>query len=54
MVPVDAEESKAELGADRLDGGEVPLGVRTHSESEVAQLAGHFDVPALSERSENA
>jgi hypothetical protein len=54
MIPVDAEELKLELGADRLDGGEVLLVVWTHSEPEVAQLTGHVHVAAFSQRSEAA
>jgi hypothetical protein len=54
VVPVDAKEPKPELRADRLDGGEVTLGVGTHPEAEIAQLAGDVHVTALSERSKNA
>ena len=54
MVPVDAKESKPKLGADRLDDGELTLGVGTHPKAEVAQLAGDVHVTALSEPSKNA
>jgi len=54
VVAVDAEQPEPELGADRLDGGEVVLGARSHAEPEVAQLADDLDVAALPQRPQPA